>query len=95
MGLREFRDGKGTQWRVWDVRPDVLDKRTTAEDYMRDWQEGWLCFESADTRRRLADFPSDWEALPDPELERLLADAQPVKARSRKEPPEHRPGDPP
>ena len=23
------------------VTPDALDKRTTAEDYMRDWQDGW------------------------------------------------------
>ena len=95
MGLREFRDSGGTQWRVWDVRPDALDKRTTAEDYMRDWQEGWLCFESADTRRRLADFPSDWESLPDADLIMLLDGAQPVKARPRKDAPESRPGDPP
>ena len=52
MALREFRDGDGTLWRVWNVTVESLDKRTTAEDYMRDWQDGWLCFESDSTRRR-------------------------------------------
>ena len=81
MALREFRDSKGVVWKVWSVTPDSLDKRTTAEDYMRDWQDGWLCFECPESRRRLATFPPGWEDLPDSELESLLARAQPVKRR--------------
>ncbi len=81
MALREFRDSKGVLWKVWSVTPDSLDKRTTAEDYMRDWQDGWLCFECPESRRRLATFPPGWEDLPDAELESLLARAQPVKRR--------------
>ena len=81
MALREFRDSKGVVWKVWSVTPDSLDKRTTAEDYMRDWQDGWLCFECPESRRRLATFPPGWEDLPDAELESLLARAQPVKRR--------------
>src|SRR5687768_7007084 len=81
MALREFHDSKGVLWKVWSVTPDSLDKRTTAEDYMRDWQDGWLCFECQDSRRRLASFPPGWEALEDAELESLLARAQPVKRR--------------
>jgi hypothetical protein len=81
MGLREFRDSKGVQWKVWNVTPDALDKRTAAEDYMRDWQDGWLCFECPEHRRRLASFPPGWEDLPDAELERLLARSQPVRRR--------------
>ena len=80
MALREFSDGNGVLWRVWDVTPDALSKRTAAEDYMRDWQDGWLCFESDNGRRRLADFPTGWESLSDGELERLLQRAQEVKA---------------
>ena len=85
MALREFRDGKGTAWKVWGVTPDSLDKRTTAEDYMRDWQDGWLCFECTDSRRRLATFPPGWEELPDDELEALLSRAQVVKRREPEE----------
>ena len=81
MALREFRDSKGVLWKVWSVTPDALDKRTTAEDYMRDWQDGWLCFECPDSRRRLATFPPGWEDMPDGELESLLGRAQPVKRR--------------
>lgn len=81
MALREFRDSKGVLWKVWSVTPDSLDKRTTAEDYMRDWQDGWLCFECPESRRRLATFPPGWEDLPDGDLEALLARAQPVKRR--------------
>ena len=80
MALREFSDGNGVLWRVWDVTPDALSKRTAAEDYMRDWQDGWLCFESDNGRRRLADFPPGWESLSDTQLERLLERALEVKA---------------
>lgn len=82
MGLREFRDTQGVVWKVWDVTPAWLDRRTLAEDYMREWQDGWLCFESADSRRRLARYPSKWEELDDVELERLLAQAQDVRRRA-------------
>ena len=81
MGLREFRDSKGVLWKVWNVTPDSLDKRTTAEDYMREWQDGWLCFECADQRRRLATYPPAWEDIPDKELEQLLDRSQPVRRR--------------
>jgi hypothetical protein len=81
MGLREFRDSTGVVWRVWDVTPEVLDKRTTAEDFMQDWQDGWLCFETEGARRRLATYPTVWETMPESELEELLVKAQPVKQR--------------
>jgi hypothetical protein len=81
MGLREFRDAEGVVWKVWNVTPDSLDKRTMAEDYMRDWQDGWLCFESSQSRRRLAVFPSDWADLGDGELVDLLASAAVVRRR--------------
>ena len=81
MGLREFRDGEGVLWKTWQVTADSLDDRTRAEDYMKEWQEGWLCFESATARRRLAEFPADWAELPDSALEELLKRAQPVARR--------------
>ena len=81
MGLREFRDKRGVTWKVWNVTPDSLDKRTTAEDYMKEWQDGWLCFECSDHRRRLATYPPTWEDLSDGELESLLDRSQMVKRR--------------
>ncbi len=81
MGLREFRDSDGVMWQVWTVTADVLDKRTAAEDYMRDWQDGWLCFEHSGARKRLAQFPADWETLGDDKLQALLNQAQSVKQR--------------
>ena len=82
MGLREFRDSEGVVWQVWTVTADVLDKRTAAEDYMRDWQDGWLCFEHSGARKRLAQFPPDWETLGDGKLQALLDQAQSVKRKS-------------
>ena len=41
-------------------------------------QLGWLVFESADERRRLAPIPPAWEARPESDLERLCARAVPV-----------------
>ena len=81
MGLREFRDSDGVVWQVWTVTADVLDKRTAAEDYMRDWQDGWLCFEHSGARKRLAQFPPDWEKMGDEQLQALLDQAQAVKQR--------------
>src|SRR5688500_3614004 len=83
MGLREFKDSDGVLWQVWTVTADVLDKRTAAEDYMRDWQDGWLCFEHSGARRRLAQFPADWETLADDKLQLLLDQAQAVTQRKR------------
>lgn len=82
MALRDFRDSKGVAWKVWDVTPESLDRRTAAEDHMHEWQDGWLVFEGSDVRRRLAPYPNRWEELADAELERLLDRAQAVKRRT-------------
>jgi hypothetical protein len=39
-------------------------------------QQPWLCFESAETRRRLSPVPSDWVTRPDAELETMCEHAQ-------------------
>jgi hypothetical protein len=44
-----------------------------------DFQEGWLVFESATERRRLAPFPGRWASLPMEQLEELLARAVRVR----------------
>ena len=83
MAVRDFQDAAGMEWRVWPVTPDQIQPRTAAEDYLGDFGEGWLCFESAGERRRLAAFPADWAELPDDGLVELLARASVVEGRKR------------
>ena len=84
MALREFVDGRHIEWRAWDVTPERMHPVTAREmfhgDYA-DFQEGWLVFESADERRRLAPFPSQWDSLPVEDLEQLLGRAVRVSTR--------------
>ena len=81
MAVRDFMDDKGITWRVWPVKPEALQPRTAAEDYLGDYGDGWLCFESPTERRRLAQFPRDWETLTEDELCRLLDTAAVVPKR--------------
>lgn len=81
MAVRDFVDASGVSWRVWPVTPESLQPRTAAEDYLGDYGEGWLCFESATERRRLARYPMDWEKLSEQELSSLLSAAAVVPAR--------------
>jgi hypothetical protein len=47
------------------------------------YREGWLLFESANEKRRLAPVPHDWESLSDQALAQLCAGASPQPARPR------------
>ena len=60
MPAREFKDGRGSEWRVWDVRPDDLNARTKDEDFLAQlYYTGWIVFESkaGSDKRRLILFP--------------------------------------
>ena len=81
MAVRDFHDEQGTKWRVWPVLRSSIHPRTAAEDFLGDYGEGWLCFESPDERRRLARFPQDWEKMTDADLCKLLAKAALVPKR--------------
>jgi hypothetical protein len=43
-----------------------------------EYGDGWLCFESSTAKRRLTPVPNEWRRLADPELIRLLGQAQTV-----------------
>lgn len=86
MAVRDFVDANGVSWKVWPVTPESLQPRTAAEDYLGDYGEGWLCFESAAERRRLARYPADWDSLSDQQLSVLLATAAIVAPRKPKNP---------
>src|SRR5688572_14148093 len=56
-----FDDADGTRWHVYAVHPSVGSVRSGTLAVA--FQDGWLCFESHDQRRRLAPIPENWEAL--------------------------------
>jgi hypothetical protein len=91
--LREFTDNSGQHWRVWDVYPSERGKGGPSEREIvaaelrgrfrsAELAEGWLCFESATERRRLAPIPPDWEVVDPAILAQLLARAGYVSART-------------
>lgn len=67
MPERTFQDSSGTEWLIYDCapRPDI--KRGFARDY----QSGWLCFQSPTEKRRLVKYPRDWESYSAQQLEEL------------------------
>jgi hypothetical protein len=81
MALREFTDSADREWRVWDVTADVIHPATRSEDYMRDYQDGWLAFESADglAKCRLTPIPAEWSKATAADLERWLHAATAVR----------------
>jgi hypothetical protein len=91
--LREFSDKSGLHWRVWDVYPSERGKAGPSERELAtselkgrfrsaELAEGWLCFESATERRRLAPIPPEWEVAEPATLEELLASAGYVSPRT-------------
>ena len=81
MALRDFTDSAGRAWRVWDVTADVIHPVTRGEDYMRDYLDGWLAFESADglAKCRLTPIPKGWATAPVHDLEGWMHVANSVR----------------
>jgi hypothetical protein len=73
MAIREFTDSAGMAWRVWSTTPQpgaVYDERHKA---------GWLTFESARIRKRLAPIPPGWEEATRERLELMCQAAEVVR----------------
>jgi hypothetical protein len=68
-------DAEGQRWDVWETHP------RTPQSISAKLAGGWLAFESAKEKRRLAPIPDDWKALSDEELARLCARATFVRER--------------
>lgn len=66
MAMRDFEDQNGTRWTVWDTVPAKT--IGLAGEYRR----GWLTFDNATERCRLAPFPADWADLSAERLTLLL-----------------------
>jgi hypothetical protein len=81
MALREFYDESGREWRVWDVRTENIHPATRAEDFMRDYIDGWLAFEAVDgeAKCRLSPIPAKWQVAEREQLLIWLRRAEPVR----------------
>src|SRR6058998_3479157 len=75
--MKVFRDSNGSEWTVFEVRRQVS-TRSESSYLPSGFNSGWLCFESATTKRRLVRYPQRWRELGDAELEKLLGQAQPA-----------------
>jgi len=81
--MRQFHDETGVEWKV-SFTPRGSDA-VSRENYLPEaYRGGWLVFESANEKRRLAPVPADWEQLPTEELAALCrkASTQPTRARA-------------
>jgi hypothetical protein len=76
--MRHITDTNGVEWTVFEVKKQggVSDRWSYLPE---EFGEGWLCFESRSSKRRLTPIPARWREFSDSQLTRLLADAQPVK----------------
>jgi hypothetical protein len=76
MAIREFKDSAGTKWRVWATTPRA------GVIYGDSLKSGWLTFESAASRKRLAPIPRGWEEAPPDRLELMCRAAEVVRRTS-------------
>ena len=84
--MRTFADSTGVEWTVYEVkRQGAIEERWS---YLpEEFGDGWLCFESEFSKRRLTPIPVRWREFGDADLLRNLEKATPVQ-RAR---PEDRP----
>jgi hypothetical protein len=92
MAHRTFTDSLGRLWKVWNVEPTRVERRKAPPAIPRvierrrrseprallagDFADGWLAFETTDEKRRLANYPEEWVAMNDAELEQLCSKAK-------------------
>jgi len=75
--MRTVTDATGTQWTVFEVKRQG--GGTDRWSYLpAEFGDGWLCFESSVSKRRLTPIPPRWRESTDAELVRLLGQAQTV-----------------
>ena len=71
-GIREFRDGAGQLWTVWES-PIPTAEWTTADEqaHLAGYGVGWLCFQCGARLRRHRLYAARWRQLSDARLEQL------------------------
>ncbi|MET0399041.1 MAG: hypothetical protein ABW277_19770 [Longimicrobiaceae bacterium] len=86
MALRTLLHGD-TEWLAWDVHPSPKGRIKIAIATAAGLEEGWLCFESAGEKRRVAPIPHGWEEWPDDHLAQCIAGAEVVRRPGAQEVP--------
>jgi len=86
MGVREFTDNEGRPWRAWSVVPGLTRASANGRQFLGDFQNGWICFESLGTsmRRRLPYPQAKWPSITDEELRQLVQQAIDAPIRDKK-----------
>jgi hypothetical protein len=77
LSMRTFADSTGIEWTVYEVKR----QGATADRWSylpAEFGDGWLCFESDVSKRRLTPVPPRWREFSDSELERSLEQAAAV-----------------
>lgn len=76
--MRSITDAAGTHWTVFEVRKQGGGEGERWSYLPVEFGQGWLCFESPQSKRRLTPIPDEWREASDAELVRLLGQAQTV-----------------
>ena len=72
--MRILTDSTGVEWTVFEVKRQSM--TTDRWSYLpEEFGDGWLCFESDLSKRRLTPVPPHWREFGDDQLERMLGKA--------------------
>ena len=75
--MRNITDSTGVEWTVFEVKRQG-EKHERWSYLPEEFGDGWLCFESRHSKRRLTPVPPNWRDFTNDQLERMLEDARPV-----------------
>jgi hypothetical protein len=76
--MRSIEDAAGTHWTVFEVKKQGGGLGDRWSYLPAEFGQGWLCFESPVSKRRLTPIPDDWRDANDHELLHFLGQAQTV-----------------
>jgi len=80
LSMRTITDATGVEWTVFELRREG--QANDQWSYLPEgFGDGWLCFESRFSKRRLTPVPPNWEDSGGDALTRLLQQAAPVRSR--------------
>jgi len=76
--MRSIKDAAGNYWTVFEVRKQGGGTGDRWSYLPAEFGQGWLCFESSLSKRRLTPIPPRWREANDSDLVRWLGQAQTV-----------------
>ena len=76
--MRTIKDAAGNRWTVFEVKKQGGGAGDRWSYLPVEFGQGWLCFESSVSKRRLTPIPAHWRDADDSELVRWLGQAQTV-----------------